>query len=112
MTNKYGFEVGEIVQNKVILENEDGERFPVGTNLRQESKVNNMKPKFWFKTIEELTEINCEPQAIEYLKMDTGETFVHLHGTAFWNSRDENMNLNMLKNCGITHWRILDENKF
>jgi hypothetical protein len=62
------------------------------------------KPKWWFRPIDESDELIEEPKRIEYLKVWTGETFIHTGGTAFW--RDGRLDLNLLIVSGITHWRI------
>lgn len=40
-------------------------------------------PPWWFKPIHESGELTKEPKTIEYLKMWTGETFVHLGARLF-----------------------------
>lgn len=68
-----------------------------------------VKPDYWFRTPEEFVEdyrSMKEPNAIEYLNADTGETYVHLHGTAFWDHKEHTININKLALCFITHLRI------
>jgi hypothetical protein len=63
------------------------------------------KPTWWFKTLEEASELQTEPSSIEYLKVGTGETYVHTHGTAFWNNQTGKLDVEALKRCDVTHWR-------
>lgn len=66
----------------------------------------NTKPSHWFKTVDELTELHTEPEIIEYLKISTGETYIHTYGTVFWDSITKTFDIQSLKDNGISHWRI------
>ena len=61
-------------------------------------------PKWWFKPIQALVGITEEPMAIEYLRMPSGETFIHVGGTAYWNG--EKFVIELLYLAGVTHWRM------
>lgn len=63
-------------------------------------------PQWWFKPIHEQNELTAPPDTIEFLKMWTGETFVHINGTAFWDSENKCLDRKSLMYNGITHWRI------
>jgi hypothetical protein len=64
-------------------------------------------PIWWFRPIETINVLLAEePDAVEYLKIETGETFIHTFGTAFWRGEKERFNLLDLMTCKITHWRI------
>lgn len=69
-----------------------------------------MKPKWWFKSIHEAREdLKEEPEAIEYLIIWTGETYIHTGGTAFWGwGEDSCLNIDSLNGAGITHYRVVD----
>lgn len=66
----------------------------------------NTKPSYWFKTIDELVDLTAEPDAIEFLIITTGETFIHTYGTVYWNYTEKKFNIKGLNEDGITHWRI------
>lgn len=62
-------------------------------------------PVYWFRPINVLNLlIREEPDAIEYLNIETGECFIHTFGTVFWS--DTAFMVVDLEVCGITHWRI------
>lgn len=61
----------------------------------------------WFKYISELREIIIEPQEIEFLKVWTGETFIHTQGTTYFIYEDKTWDFDSMIKNGITHWRIL-----
>jgi hypothetical protein len=63
-----------------------------------------MRPSHWFVPISESDEIKSEPDAIEFLKIWTGETFIHTGGTAFW--KNGRLDREALIYSGITHWRV------
>lgn len=72
-----------------------------------------MKPSYYFKSIHEArlykdTDLSFnEPTDIEFLKIWTGETFVHVGGTAYWHG-DEGLDIKMLILSGVTHWRKIN----
>lgn len=67
------------------------------------------KPRHWFKSIHEAREdkdlkVVYLEEPIEYLKISTGETFIHTLGTAYWNYLEwEGLDTNALVLAGITH---------
>jgi hypothetical protein len=63
-------------------------------------------PSYWFKTIDELTEFKTEPDTIEYLKIPSGETYIHTYGTVFWSCYKKKFDIELLQENGVTHWRI------
>jgi hypothetical protein len=63
------------------------------------------KPQHWFRTIQEGVSLPKDPQEIEYLKMWTGETFIHKNGTAYYNG--EGLDHDDLTREGVTHYRII-----
>lgn len=71
------------------------------------------KPRHWFKSIHEAREdrdikLGGEPEEIEYLNVWTGETFIHIGGTAYYDVKEwEGLNIHSLTMNGITHYRIL-----
>jgi hypothetical protein len=67
----------------------------------------NDKPAYWFKTVEEATELTHEPECIEYLNAKTGATFIHTYGTVFWVNGE--LNIAHLRGSGITHWRVRED---
>ncbi len=68
------------------------------------------KPEWWFRGLDELGSIKEKPRKIEYLKIGTGETFIHMGGTAYW-EEEKGICKTCLYDAGITHWRILDERR-
>lgn len=67
------------------------------------------KPQHWFRALSEADELQSEPEAIEYLRMWTGETFIHVFGTAYWVQDVDGigyLDQKALMHAGITHWRI------
>ena len=68
------------------------------------------KPKWWFKSIHESKsdpDMAYMPEEIEYLNVWTGETFVHIGGTAYWDDKEyHGLNLLSLVVTGITHYRV------
>lgn len=64
-------------------------------------------PKHWFRPVTEQELAAQEPQEIEYLKMWTGETFIHVDGTTFWQDGGCCLNVEELQIAGITHYRII-----
>lgn len=64
------------------------------------------KPEWWFRATCEAEELKTEPDAIEYLRMWTGETFIHTHGTAYWDQKSNHLDEHALILAGITHWRV------
>lgn len=74
------------------------------------------KPRYWFKSIHESCH-DFELRAfgasfagsIEYLKIWTGETFIHTLGTTYWNWEEwEGLDIPALIQSGITHYRLVD----
>ncbi len=67
-------------------------------------------PQHWFRPIcTAHDELEAEPQHIEYLKMWTGETFIHVFGTVYWHTYEDGsgcLDMEALLKSGITHWRI------
>lgn len=72
------------------------------------------KPRHWFKSIHEAREdldlkVGYLEEPIEYLKISTGETFIHTGGTAYWNHDEwEGLNIHALVLAGITHYRLVN----
>ncbi len=64
----------------------------------------NTNPSWWFKPISEAACLVQEPDKIEYLRAESGETFIHTFGTVFW---IKGMDVEALKRSNITHWRIV-----
>ena len=64
------------------------------------------KPQHWFRAVCEADELKTQPGEIEYLRIWTGETFIHSFGTAFWCSDSNRLDKRALMDSGITHWRI------
>lgn len=69
------------------------------------------KPKHWLKSIYEARDDQDlkidEP--IEYLKISTGETFIHSGGTAYWNYPEwKGLDIPSLIIAGITHYRLVN----
>ena len=69
------------------------------------------KPNHYFKHISEAyDDIENQPEEIEFLKMWTGETFIHTGGTVYWDQPNEGrggLNIESLNNSGITHYRVI-----
>ena len=74
--------------------------------LREELK-NATRPAHWFRATSEGRLLTKEPEEIEFLNCWTGETFIHVGGTAYWN-REPRGGLDVLamNAAGITHWRV------
>ncbi len=69
------------------------------------------RPRYWFRPITDIYELSAEPEHIEYLKMWTGETFIHTGGTAYWIHTIDHPGYLDVQGCmqsGITHWRLPD----
>lgn len=64
-------------------------------------------PDYWFRPIDTINDfLTTNPKAIEYLKADTGECFIHLYGSAFFDDFTKSFRVDMLRGANITHWRI------
>lgn len=64
------------------------------------------KPQHWFRPIHKInSEIKCNPHCIEFLKMWSGETFIHMNGTAYWCKDSRSFNIESMMKSGITHYR-------
>ncbi len=70
-----------------------------------------LKPLWWFRSVHDSGELKTMPQHIEYLKVWTGETFVHAGGTAFWSEETKSLSIHALMFHGITHWRLVQIEK-
>lgn len=71
------------------------------------------KPNHYFKSIHEAAyrgeeTPEKEPTRIEYLKMWTGETYIHICGTAFWDFENKCLDIQSLILAGVTHFRVLE----
>lgn len=68
------------------------------------------RPQHWFRPITDVYELDTQPDRIEYLKMWTGETFIHTGGTAYWcivyEGCSRQLDVGACMRSGITHWRI------
>jgi hypothetical protein len=69
-----------------------------------------IKPRYWFRSIHESRqELRSQPENIEYLNMWTGETYIHVGGTAYWDqARWGGLNIDSLNRAGITHYRLVE----
>ncbi len=73
------------------------------------------KPNHYFKAIHEAIlcdyedRIIKEPHKVEFLRMWTGETIIHIEGTTYWNHKENCFDVPSLMTAGITHFRILEE---
>lgn len=66
------------------------------------------KPIYWFRSIHDDEELpDGEPEKIEYLKISTGETFIHKGGTTYWLQSEDCFDITALIYAGITHWRLI-----
>jgi len=81
------------------------ERDPVRLNARYVESLDG-NPPHWFRPIATMAELPKEPVAIEYLCMPSGEVLSHVLGTAFWSREREEVDLETLKESGVTHWRL------
>lgn len=71
-------------------------------------EVAERKPEYWFRPISDaIYHLKNEPMNIEYLKMWTGETFIHTGGTAFWCHKEKELKTESLLHLGITHYRLV-----
>ena len=68
--------------------------------------LNKTLPNHWFKPVCELIYICSEPDKIEYLKMWSGETFIHTCGTVFY--KNGYFDVESIMRSGITHYRIIN----
>lgn len=67
------------------------------------------KPNWWFRPIHDQNGLKSNPMKIEYLKMWTGETFIHCNGTAYWNGCG--LDKEALTFSGVTHYRIITDER-
>jgi hypothetical protein len=64
-----------------------------------------MTPYYWFRKIEQAGNVKNEPFATEFLKIETGETYIHTFGSEWF--KNGFLIVDMIRS-GITHFRILN----
>ena len=64
-----------------------------------------MKPAYYFKTFDELPNFGngITNEVVEFLNISTGETFQHLHGTAYFDEGNKKWIFGVEDK--MTHWR-------
>lgn len=64
-----------------------------------------MKPNHYFKTFEELPNFDngITNEVVEFLNINTGETFQHLHGSTYFDGENKKWILGVKDT--MTHWR-------